>query len=190
MQEIAIIAILAIVVLLLLRGGTSTGGSIVTGQPSTSGNAVQGNPPQDIGGVDNVDIPNAVLQWQDLASKYAVIHSILDPEEILAIIWNESSGNPNAMNAADPSWGLMGVTLPIGVQYAAVSQGTDLLDPETNIQAGSGYLADLKAQFGSSANWSQAYNEGPGNFSAGKQYNPSYSVNFNVRVDTLKGYNA
>lgn len=169
-----------------MKGSGSISNTVMSNTGYVPPSSDTGNPPLDIGGVNNNNAPAAVLQWVDLANKYALIHSNLDPEEILAIIWNESSGNPNAQNPNDPSWGLMGVTLPIGITYADVSAGTDLLDPETNIQAGSGYLADLKSQFGSASNWTEAYNEGPGNYQKGLHYNPSYAVNFNARVLTLK----
>lgn len=145
----------------------------------------QGFSPLDVGGV-NLSVPNAVLNWNDLAQKYASINSILDPEEILAIIWNESSGNPNAFNPNDPSRGLMGVTDLIGTAYAS-SQGNALFDPETNIKAGSGYLAHLKSRFGNDEGWAESYNEGETNYSKGKHYNPSYATNFNQRVLALKG---
>src|SRR5579859_6889211 len=62
-------------------------------------------------------VPNTVIAWRDLANKYAQIYGILDPEEILAVIWNESTGNPNGSNPGDPSWGLMGVEPLIARAY-------------------------------------------------------------------------
>jgi len=142
--------------------------------------------PLDIGGV-TLSVPNAVLTWQSLAEKYATINSILDPEEILAIIWNESSGNSSAYNPNDPSVGLMGVTLLIGKAYAGVSTLNDLYDAETNVKAGSAYLAHLKSRFGTDDGWAESYNEGETAYSQGKHYNPSYAINFNQRVLALKG---
>jgi len=78
-------------------------------------------------------IPTSVLQWKSTAEKYAAIHPVLKPNEILAIIWSESSGNPKAINPADPSYGLMQVTIAIGRKFSMrVTTPADLMDPDTN----------------------------------------------------------
>ena len=193
----AIIAIILVIVIvaLELRNSTSTadlstsGNSTDTTNPSIYQNdnstSDNGLSPIDIGGL-SLNIPNAVLSWRSLAEKYAQINSILDPEEILAIIWNESSGNPNAQNPGDPSWGLMGVTNLIGTAYAGATS-SQLFDPETNVKAGSAYLAHLKSRFGNNDDWSESYNEGETNYANGKHYNPGYSVAFNNHLNALKG---
>lgn len=121
-----------------------------------------------------VQVPPEVLQWRPLARNYSSIHPVLSPEEILAIIWSESSGKPDAENPADPSWGLMQVTLPIAKHFTGVSDKDRLLDPETNIRAGSFFLAYLKQRYEASdpllvagqvspTGWVAAYNEGEPN---------------------------
>jgi soluble lytic murein transglycosylase-like protein len=133
--------------------------------------------------------PSAVLQWNDLANKYAQVYSILDPEEILAIVWSESTGNPNAVNPNDPSWGLMQVTAPIALAYGgfAASDTTWHTDPDKNIKAGAGFLADLKLKY--SANypgWVAAYNEGETNLLRGVT-DQGYVDRFNSNLATLRG---
>lgn len=197
---IIIVIVLAIIIFALRSGSATANDSSANPSGDTSFPVIDttsipitgdlqttdiGLSPIDIGGL-SLSIPKAVLNWQDLAAKYSQINPILDPEEILAVIWNESSGNPTAMNPNDPSWGLMGVTSNIGRAYAGVT-GSALLDPETNIKAGSGYLAYLKNLFSSSDDWAQSYNEGETNYAKGKRYNPTYSINFNARVLALKG---
>lgn len=142
--------------------------------------------PIDIGGI-SLNIPSLVLSWQSLAEKYANQFSILDPEEILAIIWNESSGNPNASNLNDPSFGLMGVTILIGNAYAGTNTATKLFDPETNIKAGSAFLAHIKSRFSDDPNWVDAYNEGETNFAKGIVATPGYVQAFNEHVNALRG---
>lgn len=156
---------------------------------SVTGEGDNGLSPIDIGGL-SLSIPNAVLQWRNLAEKYASIHAILDPEEILAIIWNESTGNEHASNPGDPSWGLMGVSLLIGRTYAGVTTGTDLYIPEKNVQAGSAYLAYLKNKYQDSYDdWPDAYNVGETKFNQGIRSlnNGGYSLAFFSHLNALKG---
>src|SRR5207237_2475503 len=118
----------------------------------------------------SVQVPPRVMKWASLAEKYAQVNAILDPEEILAIAWSESSGNPLAMNANDPSWGLMGVTQLIAHAYgrfdvADISWHTDA---DKNMKAGAGFLADLKSKYSADyPNWVAAYNEGETNLLRG-----------------------
>lgn len=151
----------------------------------------QGLSPIDVGGTE-MQVPPAVLQWQDLANKYASVYSILDPEEILAIIWKESSGNQNAIHENDQpdgsgSYGLMQVALSIGKAYAPddVVSSVDLLNADTNVKAGAGFLADLKNKYGNSSNWVAAYNEGETQYRKGVQ-DQGYVDAFNTHVLTLK----
>ena len=137
-------------------------------------------------------IPNAVSQWQSLADKYALI-SVLDANEILAIIWTESTGNPNSFNPGDPSIGLMGVTNLIGMTYGGIQTFDDLYDPDTNIRAGSGYLAELKSKYGrtfplgsATGGWVQMYNLGETKFLKGERV-PDYETKFQTHLNTLAG---
>jgi Transglycosylase SLT domain len=184
---------LLIIALAYYFSSSSSGTAIIAPDTTTGTNTLittsdTGLSPVDIGGT-SLNIPNAVLQWQDLANKYSEINSILDPEEILAIIWNESSGNPNANNLNDPSYGLMGVTILIGNAYAGANTPTELYVPETNIKAGSAFLAHLKNKFllRFPDTWSDGYNEGETQLNLGRILTPGYSQAFNDHVNALKG---
>lgn len=134
-------------------------------------------------------VPAQVLQWTDLALRYANVNSILDPEEILAIIWIESSGNPSAQNPGDPSWGLMGVTPLIASAYGGFDAADTSWhsDSEKNIKAGSAFLADLKAKYSDNySGWVAAYNEGETNLLRGYK-DQSYVDRFNSNLAALKG---
>jgi soluble lytic murein transglycosylase-like protein len=136
-----------------------------------------------------MQVPDAVNAWQALADKYAQIYTILDPEEILAIIWNESSGNPQGSNPGDPSWGLMGVTRLIAEAYGG-SAATDTswhTDPDKNVKAGAGFLADLKNKYALQfpAEWVDAYNEGETAFRKGLRV-PDYRNAFFAHLNAIK----
>lgn len=142
-----------------------------------------------LGGEKIVGVPDNVSQWTDLANKYAQTYSILDPEEILSIIWTESTGNPKASNPGDPSWGLMGVTAPIAEAYGQFSSD-DISwheDADKNVKAGAGFLADLKNKYsGDHPGWVAAYNEGETNLLKGYK-DQAYVDTFNKHLATLKG---
>ncbi len=80
---------------------------------------------------------------------------------IYAIILKESSGNPEAQHGKSGARGLMQLKAA-----AAGEQGftyDDLLDPEKNVEAGSGYLARMLGRFeGDPKRALSAYNVGPG----------------------------
>lgn len=135
-------------------------------------------------------VPDQVMQWVGLAQKYAQVYANLDPAEILACIWNESTGDPNASNPGDPSWGLMGVTMLIGQAYAQVTDPSQLTDPETNVRAGAGYLSALKNEYsGQYADWPDAYNVGETKFNKGVRSplinGTTYSQRFYSHVTAL-----
>lgn len=129
--------------------------------------------------------PPQIEQWRSLAEKYAT--PPLEANEILAIIWSESSGKPTAQNPSDPSWGLMQVTLPIARHYAGVDTPEMLLDPETNIRVGSAFLGDLKRKYVErfpDGAWVAAYNEGEGNLLRGHP-DPAYVAAFLAHMEIL-----
>jgi soluble lytic murein transglycosylase-like protein len=137
--------------------------------------------------------PAVVEQWRPLAEKYASINSILNPEEILAIIWNESTGNPEASNPKDPSVGLMGVTLLIGRAYAGATTLEQLYDPDLNVRAGSAFLADLKDRYSAdfpitdpNIAWVAGYNEGETNV-AKHRADPAYISGYLNHLAALGG---
>ncbi len=144
----------------------------------------------DLGG----SIPSGVGKWRTLAEKYAEVYANLDPEEILAIIWSESTGNPEAYNPGDPSWGLMGVTALIARSYAGFTDLAWHTDPDKNMRAGAGFLSFLKAKYedvhplsGPGATWVAAYNEGETKMLRG-EVDPGYSSAFISHLSVLKRF--
>ncbi len=82
----------------------------------------------------------------------------LDPELILAVIMQESSGRPDARSRAGAE-GLMQL-MPATAREMGVD---DSFDPEQNIRGGSRYLAHLAERFGDDLDLILAgYNAGPG----------------------------
>jgi len=139
-----------------------------------------------------MSVPEQVTRWRTLAEKYAQRHTVLEPEEVLAIIWSESSGNPNAVNLGDPSYGLMQVTMPIAKAFAGVTDKRQLYDPETNIAAGSAFLAHLKTTLAKDypltdpeTAWVAAYNEGEPNLIKHRP-DPKYIAAFVSHLKELK----
>jgi hypothetical protein len=117
-----------------------------------------------------MEVPAEVLQWLPIVKKHVTLHPILEPAEILAIIWSESTGNPNSINPGDPSYGLMQITLPIAKFYGGITVRQQLFDPDRNISIGSAFLADLKTKHQEqfpltdlNCGWPTAYNEGETN---------------------------
>jgi soluble lytic murein transglycosylase-like protein len=139
-------------------------------------------------------IPATVIQWRQLAKKFALIHDVLSAEEILAVIWSESSGNQKAINPADPSYGLMQVTMPIAMKFShRVHTPVDLYDPDINVEAGSGFLAYLKTRYAQTnpltdpdTAWIAAYNEGEPNLWK-KTPDPKYIAAFVSHLAELTG---
>jgi membrane-bound lytic murein transglycosylase B len=96
------------------------------------------------------------------ASKYGVPTSILN-----SLVVNESAGNPNARGAA----GEIGLTqiMPSTAKGLGYSPA-ELWDPQTNVNAGAGYLAGLYQKYGSWTAALSAYNSGSPSSSAGQSY--------------------
>ena len=70
----------------------------------------------------------------------------LDPDLAKAVIQKESSWDPDAINPDDPSYGIMQVTVPIGIAYGIISSADEyreLLKPEKGMRAGCRFLAYL-----------------------------------------------
>jgi soluble lytic murein transglycosylase len=91
--------------------------------------------------------------------------SRVDPLLVLAVIKCESSFNNYAVSGVGAK-GLMQV-MPDTGKYLAEKRGLELghannlFDPETNVELGTFYLADLIERFGSVENALVAYNAGP-----------------------------
>jgi soluble lytic murein transglycosylase-like protein len=143
-----------------------------------------------------MSIPAAVTQWMELAQKYAALYTVhtppvpvLSPEEILAIVWEESTGNPLAFNPHDPSWGLMGVTRLIAHAYGHFASGDNSwqTDPDKNMKCGAAYLADLKKKHLEAypTLWMDEYNTGETAFARGVR-SPGYVIAFNDHLLALK----
>jgi soluble lytic murein transglycosylase-like protein len=131
-------------------------------------------------------VPESVLQWTALAQKYAAIRAPLTANEILAIVWSESTGNPNAVNPSDPSYGLMQITLPIAKFYGGITISQQLFDPDRNVSIGSAFLAHLKESYSEHfpTTWVAGYNEGEGNLTRGRP-DPSYVAAFDSHMQEL-----
>jgi len=68
----------------------------------------------------------------------------IDPDLIRAVIWQESSGNPNAKRYEGPevgySYGLMGLTMGAATDMGYKGEEKDLIKPEINVKYGVKYL--------------------------------------------------
>ena len=108
--------------------------------------------------------------WRELAEKYAGFNNV-DPQVVLAMICQESSGNPDSVNPADPSRGLMQLTpgalsdfnKAVGRSYSF----DDMFIPYKNIEAGTWYFASRYRKTGILRDAIAAYNAGLGNIPAG-----------------------
>ena len=78
-------------------------------------------------------IPPNVLRWRAFAEQSAAAHPIISANEILAIVWSESTGNPLAINPSDPSYGLMQLTMPIAEAFGGVTDKGQLFNAQLNI---------------------------------------------------------
>jgi soluble lytic murein transglycosylase-like protein len=113
-------------------------------------------------------------EWSVLAEQYCAYYD-LDVAVVLAIICQESSGDPNAENPADPSRGLMQVTQGALTDFLrAFPQKKytfdDLFTPYVNIEVGTWYIATRYKKTQDLHNALAAYNAGLGNISAGQMY--------------------
>jgi len=105
------------------------------------------------------------LAERETVEREAILNKV-DPAWTLALVRAESAWQPDVRSAAN-AWGLMQL-LPATGQQMARQLGvswrgtTTLLDPQTNIQLGSRYLAQQSERFqGSALLATAAYNAGP-----------------------------
>lgn len=101
--------------------------------------------------------------YDEIYQKWAAIREI-DWKLIKAISMVESSENPNAIGDDGRSIGLMQVSLVVGGSYGMNNE--DLLNPDLNIQVGSGFLKEMIDKYGFDGGV-QAYNLGETKFRKG-----------------------
>lgn len=127
-------------------------------------------------------IPDTVRRWEDIINEMAKKYDV-DPNLIAIIMTMESGGYAKAESEAGAK-GLMQVTGPTGGDIAAKflkepRREYDLMDPRTNIEFGTAYLAHLRDEFGTAKQgpeWiatvelvAAGYNGGPGTANALEQ---------------------
>lgn len=101
--------------------------------------------------------------YDEIYQKWAAIREI-DWKLLKAISMVESSENPNAIGDDGRSIGLMQVSLVVGGSYGMNNE--DLLNPDLNIQVGSGFLKEMIDKYGFDGGV-QAYNLGETKFRKG-----------------------
>ena len=124
-------------------------------------------------------------QILSMASTYG-----MDADLIRAVIWTESSGNPNAIGDNGQSFGLMqvGFAAAQDVGYRSIASG-DLLDPDKNIEIGTAYLYILREHYGLSlSEVLAAYNWGIGNVLQAKKKGKAFPTVVQNYVATVIMY--
>lgn len=124
-------------------------------------------------------IPGTVRHWDKTINEMGKKYNV-DPNLIAIIVTMESGGYAKAESEAGAK-GLMQVTGPTGKDIAAKflkepRKKYDLMDPKTNIEFGTAYLAHLRDEFGTTKQgpeWlatvellAAGYNGGPGTANA------------------------
>ncbi len=126
-------------------------------------------------GITTTWLPETVTRWKAPINEYAKKYDI-DPNLVAIIMTLESGGYSKAVSEADAQ-GLMQITAPtakdISMKFLKQPVNAyDLLDPRTNIEFGTAYLAYLREEFGDAKQgptWdytaeliAAGYNGGPG----------------------------
>lgn len=101
--------------------------------------------------------------YDEIYKKWALMRNI-DWKLLKAVATIESSENPNAIGDEGRSIGLMQVSLVVGQSYGMNNE--DLLNPDLNIQVGSGFLKEMTDKYGLEGGI-QAYNLGETKFRKG-----------------------
>lgn len=130
-------------------------------------------------GITAAWIPDSVRRWQSIIREMGKKYNV-DPNLIAIVITLESGGDPRAESGSGAK-GLMQVTDLTAGDIAKKflkepRQEYDLMDPRTNIEFGTAYLAYLRDEFGTAKqgpDWTATvelvaagYNGGPGTASA------------------------
>jgi len=112
------------------------------------------------------DTPVAVAKWYPLAKKYADQYQV-PVADIMAIIENESGGEPGARSGVNPNGQGRAVGLMQLIPLYHGTDGADLTNPETNIQRGVRYYAQAYHKRGKQSDKAMAeYFGGGGAFDA------------------------
>jgi cell wall-associated NlpC family hydrolase len=127
------------------------------------------------GSTDTYGLPNVsadVTRWYPLAKKYADQEGV-PVEAIMAIIQNESGGQPGARSGINPGDQGRAVGLMQLIPKYHGQDGADLTDPETNIQRGVRYFAQAYNKRGKNLDAAMAeYFGGGGAFDAAGNIRP------------------
>ncbi|UJS26248.1 transglycosylase SLT domain-containing protein [Thiothrix winogradskyi] len=127
------------------------------------------------------------MAYKHLINAAAEKHGV-DPLLIQAVMWKESSFNPNA--SSGKAHGLMQLKPSTGLEVAKRLgiKNPDLFDPATSVTLGTAYLAEMLQQFGKVELALAAYNAGPG---AVKRFNgiPPYPETRNYVTKIIAKYN-
>jgi soluble lytic murein transglycosylase-like protein len=144
--------------------------TIQTGLPGTT----KSTPTQSKSTQSNPFSSDPVLQWYDIADKYAKKYGV-PTQLVLGLISVESGGDKDAVNKQSGAAGLMQL-MPATAKELGVKNP---FDPEQNIEAGVRYLAQLYKQTG---NWDNALALYGG---FGKQSISSTSTNASVTIPNV-----
>jgi len=124
--------------------------------------------------------------YDDIFKKWASLRG-LDWKLLRAFATVESSLKETATGDDGRSIGLMQVQLLIGKAYAGVQDLSELYNPDKNVEAGSGYIADLMVKYDSDLDSViQAYNLGETKFNKG-YLSTDYLRKVTKEYETLKG---
>jgi len=132
-----------------------------------------------------------VDQWGALVTQISFPYQeAVPPEYVLAIICQESGGDPNAQNPSDPSRGLMALTpgaLSDVNRYLGTSYTFDqLYDPTINVTCGCEYIYRRYMRWKDYRTALAAYNAGDGNTTAGASYADSVMQYLQAVLDYSK----
>lgn len=136
----------------------------------------------------NMTTKELIRAYYPLTVQHGTANGI-EPTLILAVIKQESNGNPKAQGPTG-DFGLMQITQPALTDYNNANHTSlfinDLLTPEINIKVGSWYLSNL---FRNTGNWKmavRAYNVGLGNIKTKLNAGVSYADSVFNHENTIK----
>ena len=101
---------------------------------------------------------------------------------LLAVARGESAFDPSARSSAD-AYGLMQIRWPGTARHLGIHRLSDLLDPCTNVDAGSRYLKELLARYDGNLHRAlAAYNYGPGRVPVGSDRIPAGAALYSAYI--------